>query len=98
MTDASELPDVTALSYEDARDELRSVVARLEAGGEPLESSLALWERGEALADRCQQWLDGARKRLADAQAKDSNASGQNDAPGSATRANASPDVGSTEE
>ena len=51
--------------YEQARDELVQVVARLEAGSESLEGSLALWERGEALAARCQQWLDGARERLA---------------------------------
>ncbi|MFC8923580.1 exodeoxyribonuclease VII small subunit [Cellulosimicrobium sp. NPDC057127] len=56
--------DVSALSYEQARDELVQVVARLETGGEPLEASLALWERGEALAARCQEWLDGARARL----------------------------------
>ena len=55
---------VDDLSYEQARDELVAVVARLEAGGETLEGSLALWERGEALAARCQQWLDGARARL----------------------------------
>ncbi|MCA5892428.1 exodeoxyribonuclease VII small subunit [Isoptericola sp. NEAU-Y5] len=61
--------DVATLTYEQARDELVHVVARLEAGGEPLESSLALWERGEALAARCQEWLDGARERLAAAQA-----------------------------
>lgn len=52
------------MSYEQARDELVAVVARLEAGGETLEGSLALWERGEELAARCQQWLDGARARL----------------------------------
>ncbi|MFC0712348.1 exodeoxyribonuclease VII small subunit [Cellulomonas biazotea] len=57
--------DVAALTYEQARDELVAVVARLEAGGESLEESLTLWERGEALAARCQQWLDGARDRLA---------------------------------
>lgn len=56
--------DVAALSYEQARDELVGVVSRLEAGGEPLEASLALWERGEALAARCQEWLDGAREKL----------------------------------
>ena len=55
---------VEDLSYEQARDELVAVVARLEAGGETLEGSLQLWERGEALAARCQQWLDGARERL----------------------------------
>lgn len=56
--------DVGRLSYEQARDELVDVVRRLESGSAPLEDSLALWERGEALADRCQQVLDGARERL----------------------------------
>jgi exodeoxyribonuclease VII small subunit len=57
--------DSTAdLTYEQARDELVDVVRRLEEGGTTLEESLALWERGEALATRCQQWLDGARARL----------------------------------
>jgi len=51
-------------AYEEARDELIEVVRRLEAGGTTLEESLALWERGEALAKICQTWLDGARKRL----------------------------------
>jgi exodeoxyribonuclease VII small subunit len=65
--DLSALPDPAGLGYEQARDELVAVVQRLEAGGEPLEVSLALWERGEALAARCQEWLDGARERLAKA-------------------------------
>ncbi len=52
------------LSYEAARDELTEVVRRLEAGGTTLEESLTLWERGEALARTCQEWLDGARARL----------------------------------
>jgi exodeoxyribonuclease VII small subunit len=51
-------------SYEEAREELVEVVRRLEAGGTTLEESLALWERGEALATICQEWLDGARARL----------------------------------
>ena len=55
---------VDDLTYEQARDELVRVVQQLETGGVPLEESLALWERGEALASRYQQWLDGARKRL----------------------------------
>ena len=54
----------TPASYEAARDELLEVVRKLEAGGSSLEESLALWERGEALAAVCQQWLDGARARL----------------------------------
>ncbi|WP_436776011.1 exodeoxyribonuclease VII small subunit [Yinghuangia sp. YIM S09857] len=53
-----------SLGYEQARDELVEVVRRLETGGISLEESLALWERGEKLANVCQQWLDGARARL----------------------------------
>ena len=60
-----------APSYEEAREELVEVVRTLEAGGSTLEESLALWERGEALAKVCQQWLDGARKRLDDAMGTD---------------------------
>jgi exodeoxyribonuclease VII small subunit len=52
------------LSYEQARTELATVVERLETGGASLEDSLALWERGEKLADICQRWLDGARERI----------------------------------
>ncbi|MFF1542900.1 exodeoxyribonuclease VII small subunit [Streptomyces sp. NPDC058291] len=53
-----------ALGYEQARDELIEVVRRLEAGGTTLEESLALWERGEELAQVCRRWLEGARARL----------------------------------
>jgi exodeoxyribonuclease VII small subunit len=55
------------LGYEAARAELRDVVSKLESGGQPLEESLALWERGEVLADICQRWLDGASTRLDEA-------------------------------
>ncbi len=51
-------------TYEQARSELEDVVRRLETGGVTLEDSLALWERGEQLAQQCQDWLDGARRRL----------------------------------
>ena len=57
-------PTTGELTYEQARDELVSVVQRLEAGGTTLEESIALWERGEQLAAVCQRWLDGARARL----------------------------------
>ena len=57
----------TPIPYEQARDELIEVVQKLETGGTTLEESLALWERGEQLAGICQQWLDGARERLAKA-------------------------------
>ncbi len=52
------------ISYEAARDELAEVVGALETGGATLEESLKLWERGEELAKICQEWLDGARKKL----------------------------------
>ena len=60
----SDPSDVESLGYEQARDELVEVVRRLETGGTSLEEALALWERGEALAARCQSWLDGARDKL----------------------------------
>ncbi len=56
--------DVADLSYEAARDELVQVVAQLEQGNVTLEASMALWERGEALATQCEKWLSGARARL----------------------------------
>jgi exodeoxyribonuclease VII small subunit len=52
-------------AYEEARDELTDLVKRLEAGGLTLEQSLELWERGERLAVICEEWLEGARARLA---------------------------------
>ncbi len=52
------------LDYEQARDELAEVVARLEAGGLSLEESLALWERGETLAKICDRHLAGAKERI----------------------------------
>lgn len=56
--------DVSKLSYEDARNELVAVVSQLEQGSPTLEETLALWERGEALAKRCEEWLVGAKERL----------------------------------
>lgn len=56
--------DVASMSYEQARDELIKVVAELETGAVTLETSMLLWERGEALADKCEQWLSGARAQL----------------------------------
>lgn len=56
--------DVEELGYEQARDELVQIVARLEGGAAGLEESMRLWERGEKLAARCQSWLDSAEQRL----------------------------------
>nr|WP_228479727.1 exodeoxyribonuclease VII small subunit [Microbacterium sp. A18JL241] len=63
MTAPNDTP-VETLSFEAARDELVRVVAELEQGAPTLEHSLALWERGEALAVRCEEWLLGAKRRL----------------------------------
>ncbi len=59
------------LSYEQAREELITIVQRLESGGVPLEESLALWERGEELATICQAWLDGAKAKIEAARQKE---------------------------
>ena len=71
---SADVSDVARMSYEQARSELVETVGRLEAGGAGLEESLALWERGEALAQRCEQWLDGARERLDAAKARRADA------------------------
>ncbi len=63
-THAQGYDDIPALSYEQARDELAAIVARLEGGQVPLEESMLLWERGEALAAHCTAVLDGAQARL----------------------------------
>lgn len=59
--------EVSSLTYEQARDELIAIVAKLEAGAATLDESVGLWERGEALAARCQELLEGARDRITDA-------------------------------
>lgn len=56
--------EISALSYEEARDELVRVVTELEQGQATLEESITLWERGEALAQHCEEWLIGAKARL----------------------------------
>ena len=53
------------LTYEQARDELLRVVQQLESGGASLAESMALWQRGEKLAEVCQGFLDGAREQVA---------------------------------
>jgi exodeoxyribonuclease VII small subunit len=73
---ASATADEPELSYEEAREELVEVVRRLESGGSNLEESLALWERGEKLAQICQSWLDGARRRLEAALQRDEDTPG----------------------
>lgn len=64
-SEPQELPeDIQTLGYEEARDQLFSIVQTLERNQSGLEESIALWERSELLARRCDEWLDGARERL----------------------------------
>ncbi|QKT06648.1 exodeoxyribonuclease VII small subunit [Gordonia sp. X0973] len=62
--DPSSWTPVAELGYEQARDELVEVVGALEQGGLDLDTSVKLWERGEALANRCEEHLAGARERI----------------------------------
>ena len=57
-------PDPATLTYEQARDELVETVKILELGQMSLDESLKYWERGEALAKRCEVLLDGAQQRV----------------------------------
>lgn len=57
-------PPVDTLGYEAARDELVEIVKILELGQMGLDESLKYWERGEALAKRCEQHLDGAARKV----------------------------------
>ncbi len=60
-------------TFEQAREELAEIVAKLEAGGLTLEQSLALWNRGEEVARVCTEWLEKAHAVL-DAAAEDNDA------------------------
>ena len=57
-------PPITDLSFEDALRALEDVVRRLEGGEVPLDESIALYERGEALRAHCQKRLDAAQERI----------------------------------
>lgn len=57
-------PAIDALSFDDALLELQRTVAELEAGGQPLEAAIALYERGVALQARCEQLLADAELRV----------------------------------
>lgn len=56
--------DISGLLFDQALDELRGVVARLEDGGLALEDSIALYERGAALHEHCARLLDAAELRI----------------------------------
>ncbi|RAI44320.1 exodeoxyribonuclease VII small subunit [Rhodoplanes roseus] len=56
--------DVATLSFERALEELESIVERLESGNVPLEESVTIYERGEALKRRCEELLSQAEARV----------------------------------
>jgi exodeoxyribonuclease VII small subunit len=55
---------IDKLTYEEAFVELESIVAALEAGEQPLEEALSLFERGQGLAKRCGELLDEAELKV----------------------------------
>jgi exodeoxyribonuclease VII small subunit len=57
-------PDIAGMSFEDALKALEDVVRRLETGEVPLDESISLYERGEALRQHCQARLDAAQARI----------------------------------
>jgi exodeoxyribonuclease VII small subunit len=57
-------PPIDGLSFDDALTALQRTVAELEAGGQPLERSLALYERGVALHERCAKLLAEAELKV----------------------------------
>ena len=56
---------VDEMSFEDAMRELEKVVGDLERGDVPLEQSIALYERGAQLKQRCQTKLKEAEEKVA---------------------------------
>lgn len=60
----SPLPEVQALSFEAAMKQLEEIVTKLERGDVPLEESIAIYERGEALKKRCEALLAEAEERV----------------------------------
>ncbi len=65
--------EISELSFEQARDELAQVVNKLESGRVELEQALQLWERGEELAQHCEQKLTYATARLTQQAAESKN-------------------------
>jgi exodeoxyribonuclease VII small subunit len=57
-------PDIAAMSFEEALKSLEDVVRSLESGDVPLDESIGLYERGEALRRHCQARLDAAQARI----------------------------------
>ncbi|PKP90292.1 MAG: exodeoxyribonuclease VII small subunit [Alphaproteobacteria bacterium HGW-Alphaproteobacteria-14] len=57
-------PDISQMTFEQALAALEVIVQQLERGDVPLDHSISLYERGEALRAACQQRLDAAQARI----------------------------------
>ena len=56
--------DLTGLTFEQAYAQLETIVEQLESGELTLEESVALYERGQQLAELCGSLLDAADLRV----------------------------------
>lgn len=63
MTDTSR-PDIATMPFEAALAELEEIVRKLEQGSVPLEDSIRIYERGEALKTHCDALLKSAEARI----------------------------------
>lgn len=63
MADATD-DDIKAMSFEDALRELEEIVSKLESGKAPLQESITIYERGEALKRHCEGLLKSAEARI----------------------------------
>ena len=72
----STVPEVGTLSFEAALKQLEEIVTKLERGDVPLEESIAIYERGEALKKRCEALLAQAEKRVERIRAQEGKAVG----------------------
>ena len=61
---AEESPDISQMTFEAALRSLEDIVRKLEGGEVPLDESIALYERGEALRQHCQARLDAAQAKI----------------------------------
>lgn len=64
MTDTANNPDIKGMSFEAALAELERIVGSLESGDVPLDQSIAIYERGEALKKHCAQLLKAAEDKV----------------------------------
>lgn len=56
--------DVAGMTFEKALAELEQIVQKLESGQAPLQESIAIYERGQALKDHCEGLLRAAEARI----------------------------------